>query len=110
MYADEQLMLPWRRDRTAAARGGVLLTSPYVWGTYTFRDSGREGRICYIQTAVTSEAPWQVRSYWETDQRFPNDSTVNQNFDHEQFEAYRALGYWAAQQALANAPTSPTTA
>jgi len=107
-YVEAQLTLPWRRRRTLDARGGVLLNRPYAWGTFTYRmdENGveREGNICYIQTGVTAETPWQIRSHWEADARFPNDSTINQNFDHEQFEAYRALGFWAAEQALANSP------
>ncbi|HLF41975.1 MAG TPA: hypothetical protein VJA46_00450 [Acidimicrobiia bacterium] len=108
-YVEAQLMLPWRRRRTLEARGGVLLSRPYAWGKFTYRmdENGveRKGNICYIQTGVTASTPWQVRSHWEADARFPNDSTINQNFDHQQFEAYRALGFWAAEQALANDPT-----
>lgn len=97
-YEERRLELPWR-SRRAGDRGGVLVAQPYAWGT--FSESGVErGTICYVQAAVSEGAPWQVRSYWESDPRFPNHSTGDQDFDHREFEAYRALGYWAAGEAL----------
>ncbi len=95
------------RRRRAEVRGGVLVARPYVWGTFTDPrlPEGAEGHICYVQAAVSEQAPWQVRSYWEADERFPNHATIDQDFDFAEFEAYRALGYWAAGAAVANAPS-----
>ncbi len=105
-YEDKRLKLPWRRRR-AEVRGGVLVARPYVWGTFTDPRLPKhtEGHICYVQAAVSEEAPWQVRSYWEADERFPNHSTIDQDFDFAEFEAYRALGDWAAGAALAATPS-----
>ncbi|MGD2051079.1 MAG: hypothetical protein PVI35_01270, partial [Acidimicrobiia bacterium] len=78
-----------------------------VWGTFTDPrlPGGTKGHICYVQAAVSEEAPWQVRSYWEVDERFPNHSTIDQDFDFAEFEAYRALGEWAAGEAIAATPS-----
>jgi hypothetical protein len=105
-YEEKRLKLPWRK-RTAEARGGVLMHRAYTWGKFYYQagDGTRtEGDICYIQTAVTEDAPWQVRAYWEADARFPNHSTMDQSFTYEEFEAYRSLGYWATADARNNAP------
>jgi hypothetical protein len=105
-YEEKRLKLPWRRRR-AEVRGGVLVAQPYVWGTFTDPrlPGGTKGHICYVQAAVSEEAPWQVRSYWEVDERFPNHSTIDQDFDFAEFEAYRALGEWAAGEAIAATPS-----
>jgi hypothetical protein len=101
-YEPNRLKLPWRK-RAAEARGGVLMQKAYVWGKYYYRAKdgarGVEGDICYIQSAVTKDTPWQVRAYWEADPRFPNHSTLDQSFTFEEFEAYRALGWWAGDTA-----------
>jgi hypothetical protein len=107
-YEQKRLQLPWRK-RTAEARGGVQMNRPFVWGTFRYPDdatgrSGIRGKICYIQTAVSDSAPWQVKAYWESDARFPNHSTIDQSFDHAEFEAYRALGSWAVSEARKAAP------
>jgi hypothetical protein len=106
-YEEKKLKLPWRK-RTAEARGGVLMHRAHKWGKFHYQagdgSGGVEGDICYIQTAVTQDTPWQVRAYWEADPRFPNHSTMDQSFTYEEFEAYRSLGYWAAAEARKDAP------
>lgn len=63
-------------------------SSPYV------------GRIVYCRAAVTTEAPYDVRAFQERDPRFPNHSTLDQLFDDEKFESYRALGAHTADRAI----------
>jgi hypothetical protein len=58
------------------------------------------GRIVYCRAAVTSDAPYDVRAFQERDARFPNHSTLDQLFDDEKFESYRALGAHTADRAL----------
>jgi hypothetical protein len=47
---------------------------------------------------VTDEAPWDVRDFRERDPRFPNHSTIDQFFNEQKFEAYRALGAATARR------------
>ena len=63
-------------------------------------DAPPVGRIVYVKTAVTKDAPWDVKAYQERHPAFPNHSTALQLFDDERFEAYRALGVNAATHAI----------
>jgi len=58
------------------------------------------GRLVYCRTAVTPDAPWDVKAYHEKSRRFPYHSTLDQLFDDQKFEAYRALGAHAAREAV----------
>jgi hypothetical protein len=51
-----------------------------------------EGTLVYGKATVTKDAPWDVRDFRERDKRFPNHSTIDQFFNEQKFEAYRALG------------------
>jgi hypothetical protein len=68
-------------------------------GTIYYHDPDREGTLIYIKAGVTSDAPWNVRSYQERNPRFPYDPTANQLYDAERFDAYRALGGFAMHNA-----------
>lgn len=83
---------PWSRRRPV--RGGTLVEQSYAIGTFRYPD-GRTGDIVYVQAAATASMPWAVRWYWEKNPAFPNHSTAGQDFDFREFEAYRALGFWA---------------
>jgi hypothetical protein len=58
------------------------------------------GTLVYCRTAVTEDAPWDVRAYHEKSRRFPYHSTLDQLFDDQKFEAYRALGAHTARRAV----------
>ncbi|HKE66922.1 MAG TPA: patatin-like phospholipase family protein [Micromonosporaceae bacterium] len=54
------------------------------------------GVLYFARATVTPDAPWQVQSYRQSHPTFPNDSTSDQWFDQEQFDAYHTLGQYAA--------------
>jgi len=58
------------------------------------------GVLYYARATVTSDAPWQVQSYQKRHPTFPNDSTSDQWFDQEQFDAYHTLGRHAAEAVI----------
>lgn len=58
------------------------------------------GILIYCRAAVTADAPWDVRDFRDRDPRFPIHSTLDQLFNDEKFESYRALGAWTARRAL----------
>lgn len=58
------------------------------------------GRLIYAKAAVPTDAPWDIRAYQHGDPDFPNNSTADQLYTDEKFEAYRALGSWSARRAL----------
>ncbi|MEA2299631.1 MAG: hypothetical protein QOE44_166 [Solirubrobacteraceae bacterium] len=58
------------------------------------------GTIVYCPTVLTADLPWDVHSYKRRDASFPHDSTVNQLFTDQKFEAYRILGYHSGRSAI----------
>jgi hypothetical protein len=62
--------------------------------------SGEKGRLVYVRNAMIETAPWDVRAHHEEDPRFPNNSTVDQLYTDQKFEAYRVLGSRAAVRAV----------
>jgi hypothetical protein len=58
-------------------------------------DSGGQresGVIIYIKASVTGDENDYVLAYKAANQRFPHETTADQLFSEQQFEAYRALG------------------
>lgn len=82
-----------------------LVVQPFVDGT--FRRAGKPGpgrKIWFCKLGVWPTAPWDVRAYSARHSSFPTDSTLQQLYDGEEFEAYRALGF-AATTAMLDAVT-----
>lgn len=84
------------------------------WTTCGFRavdGSGRTtrtGTLHFVKLGVWPGAPWDVRAYSARHASFPTDSTLQQLYDGQEFEAYRALGHAAAEGLLAGLTTGPT--
>lgn len=72
--------------------------SDMVTAKITYRD-GHQGKLIYVRNALTESVPWDVRAHHEADPRFPNNSTVDQLYTDQKFEAYRVLGSRAAKRA-----------
>ena len=71
-----------------------------VTGVIRFPD-GQTGKLVYVRSVMTAGAPHDVRAYQELDAEFPHNSTGDQLYTDQRFEAYRALGREAATEALA---------
>ena len=71
-----------------------------VVGRIKYGNGRPDGILYYAKTAVTSDAPWDVQAFADHDVNFPTHSTGDQLFDHEQFEAYRALGHFTAARVV----------
>lgn len=64
------------------------------------RDGGC-GWIIYLKSSLTRDvAPASITSYAAFNKEFPHQSTLDQFFDDDQFEAYRALGEHIASTVL----------
>src|SRR5581483_3630595 len=61
---------------------------------------GTTGKLVVIKIGVPATAPWDVTAFQRRNRFFPCDSTANQLYTAERFEAYRALGYYATMRAL----------
>lgn len=79
-----------------------LAQSMVAQGTVTY-PNGRKGRLIFVKNHLPVDAPRDVLSYAETDHNFPFDTTLNQFFDDQRFDAYRELGYFGGQHAAAMA-------
>jgi MFS family permease len=71
----------------------------YVVGEIRYPD-GTSGRLIYVRSVLTRDAPQDVRSHHENDPEFPHNSTGDQLYTDQKFEAYRALGAHAAAEVL----------
>ena len=50
------------------------------------------GILIYVKSALTKDVPVDIRQYRDAHPAFPHESTADQWFDEDQFEAYRHLG------------------
>lgn len=56
-------------------------------------EEGFLGTLHYIKSTLTKDLPEALYSYRADNEKYPAESTADQFFDEQQFEAYRALGY-----------------
>jgi hypothetical protein len=69
-------------------------------GTIRYPGIAKEGRLVYTPSVMTTDLPWDVLAYRDVDADFPHDSTIEQLFTDQRFEAYRVLGRHAGEQAM----------
>lgn len=104
---------PKRQLLRRAARNSAPVPAAYAGQAYVaakfsyparLRADGRpvSGRILFVEAALTEDIPWDVQGYAESRGRFPDESTLDQFFDHRQFESYRRLGEFQMTRALAS--------
>lgn len=79
-----------------------------VVGTIHYR-GGAKGTLYYVKSSVTRpdpdvNLPEHVENYDRMEPDFPHQSTGDQFFDPEQFEAYRALGEYVGGQLVRALP------
>lgn len=101
-----RIELPWQ----AVQRGNVGVTSSALYGPggppgshgphaaigiIRYNDDER-GILIYIKSALSGDENDYVLDYKRRNSAFPHETTVDQFFSEEQFEAYRSLGFHAA--------------
>ncbi|HEY9197924.1 MAG TPA: patatin-like phospholipase family protein [Gammaproteobacteria bacterium] len=62
---------------------------------------GPDGILLYLKCALTGDELPDIRQYADAHKEFPHETTADQYFDENQFEAYRHLGYHIAASAVA---------
>jgi predicted acylesterase/phospholipase RssA len=77
----------------------------FLWATIKYhrqaiRGGPTEGVIIYLKTAMIKELGIKAKGYKGAEPDFPDQSTSDQFFDEEQFEAYREVGYRIADTML----------
>ena len=65
----------------------------------TYAD-GETGSIVVVKAGVPENAPWSIRSFHSQNPKFPSDPTLDQLYDADRFDAYRALGAFSVEQAI----------
>lgn len=58
------------------------------------------GTVIYLKSAMIDTLSMSAKGYKGANPDFPNQTTADQFFDEEQFEAYRELGYRSAEQVI----------
>ncbi|MEQ1520170.1 MAG: hypothetical protein ABL936_02760 [Aestuariivirga sp.] len=79
--------------------------APYLVAQIRYRDSDagktvKTGVIVYVKATMVADLSFVSRGYRGKNPDFPHQSTVDQFFQAEQFEAYRELGYRSALRCI----------
>jgi len=90
-------LIPEEKDKPAK-RDVVTATIAYP---DTADGPGPTGTLVYVRNTVTPSSPWDAKAHQQSDPRFPNNSTVDQLYTDQKFEAYRVLGEQAGNNAVA---------
>ncbi|NMO90345.1 hypothetical protein [Actinomycetospora sp. TBRC 11914] len=77
-------LLP-RLSKSALVRGTITYPTPLPSGT-------PYGRLVVVKTRLVQDLPYEVFAYAHANPDFPYDSTADQWFDRDQFDAYHNLG------------------
>lgn len=83
-----------------SANAGGTSGEHYAVGNIDY-GNGMTGTLYYVKASITGDENPYVLEYRQRHRDFPHESTAEQFFSEEQFEAYRALGYHMASQLLA---------
>lgn len=73
------------------ARTGRDSAAHYAVGRIRYSPT-EEGTLVYLKASLTGDEGLTLRTYAAENPTFPHESTADQFFGEEQFEAYRALG------------------
>ncbi len=100
------------RASTEERDAGQVSAAHWTVGTITYppRDGAgatETGYLLYLKSSFTGDEREVIREYRHRYPDFPHQSTADQAFDEDQFEAYRALGQHIAEGALETSRSVP---
>jgi hypothetical protein len=88
-----------RLSKRAVLRGTIEYPEPFrLDGEAT---ASATGTLVVAKALLTRDVPYELLSYALKETAFPHQGTGDQFFDHEQFDAYRALGFHIGTAAAA---------
>jgi hypothetical protein len=73
---------------------------PWIDGNFQGRGGVPQGRLWVAKLGWWHDSSWDIRAYAAAHPRYPCDSTAQQLYDADEFEAYRTLGYQAVKAAV----------
>lgn len=84
---------------------GAVSGAQWAFGTITYPEKDGNGQpeigyLLYLKSSCTGHEGEMIREYRHRNPTFPHQTTADQSFDEDQFEAYRALGQHIAEAAL----------
>lgn len=94
---DMGLFLTFEADDIKALKEGKR---HWLVGRIYYSDE-RQGLLLYLKASLTGDEDPTVLAYRQEYPAFPHESTADQFFSEQQFEAYRWLGYHVANKAVA---------
>ena len=78
-------------DRFFRDRGDALPAHVHALGSIRYAD-GSTGELLYLKAMLREQLSADIYGYWRSNPAFPNQSTADQFYDEQQFDAYRELG------------------
>jgi Patatin-like phospholipase len=94
-------LIPRRTDHRYPEADLKLAHSGHVVGRIRYADDS-SATLIYLKTTLIENLPLALLGYRGANPAFPDQSTADQFFDEEQFEAYRELGYRIAAAMMAD--------
>jgi hypothetical protein len=91
--------------RTDYPKGAEFAEKGYFIGRIDYGQRGGKGWpetgiLIYLKSALIRDLAIGAKGYRGANHEFPNESTGDQFFDEEQFEAYREVGYRICEQMI----------
>jgi hypothetical protein len=99
--------LPWQQIADVSKKTGKAIDEkgdaekklgPHVAIGEIRYPGGRRGILIYIKSSITGDENDYIFHYKKRYGAFPHETTLDQLFSEEQFEAYRALGFHATHR------------
>jgi hypothetical protein len=73
--------------------------APFLVGTIAYED-GKHGVLIYVKATLIRQMDFTTAGYLANNPAFPHQTTADQFFDPDQFDAYRLLGYKSALEMI----------
>jgi hypothetical protein len=94
-------LIPRKTEHRYPERDLELAQVGHVVGRIRYPDDS-SATLIYLKTTLIEDLPLALLGYRGANPTFPDQSTADQFFDEEQFEAYRELGYRIAAAMMAD--------